>query len=164
MTTDQEVRAMNKLPHIPTALLLSTTLTTVMVTIHHVFRLGPEFLAPAAVLIAAPLVTMRWLSTRGSRSALSSLVFVNGFIFVWFGLVDGIFDHVFKAIGLENMTLLPGGEADMVETYYSLGSQGANAAFYEGTGLIQALASLAMLYLTYRFVQQQWRSAHALAL
>lgn len=154
---------MNKLPHIPNALLLSTTLTTVMVTIHHVFRLGPAFLVPAAVLIAAPLVTMRWLASRGSRSALSSLVFVNGFIFVWFGLVDGILDHVFKALGLENVTLLPGGEAEVVETYYSLGSQGANAAFYDGTGIIQALASLAMLYLTYRLVREQWRSVHARA-
>ena len=154
---------MTKMPHISTALLLSTTLTTIMVTIHHVFRLGPEVLVPGAVLIAAPLVAMRWLASKGSRSALSSLVFVNGFIFVWFGLVDGIFDHVFKALGLANMTLLPGGEADIVETYYSLGSQGTNAAFYDGTGIIQALASLAMLYFTYRLVREQWRSVHALA-
>ena len=115
------------------------------------------------MLIAAPLMTMRWLASRGSRSALSSLVFLNGFIFVWFGLVDGILDHVFKALGLENVTLLPGGEAEVVETYFSLGSPGANAAFYEGTGIIQALASLAMLYLTYRLVQGQWRSVHAVA-
>lgn len=132
-----------------------------MVSIHHIFRLGPEVIIPAIVVVALPLVLMRWFSQGRSRRALWSLAVVNGLVFLWFGFIDGLLDHILKAVGLQNMTILPGGEAEVVDTFYSLGSPAATTLFYEGTGIVQAVASFAMLFFTVLLVVKFMKSTTA---
>ncbi|WP_265521678.1 hypothetical protein [Oerskovia flava] len=135
--------------------LWSTTATTALVTIHHVFRLGPELIVPGLLLVALPILLLLWMRARGSLLATGLLGALVALMFFWFGIVDGVIDHVFKAVGLEHVTLLPGGGAEVVATYYSLGSTSASAAFYEGTGVVQAVASMVMLGVAAALVASQ---------
>lgn len=135
--------------------LVSTTVTTIAVAVHHIFRLGPELIIPSAILVSLPVVLL--VVARARRSLVVSAVFAAlvALIFIWFGVVDGVLDHLLKALGLENLTVLPGGEAEVVATYYSLGSPETSAAFYEATGLVEALASIVMLGFTAAFLASQ---------
>lgn len=132
--------------------LISTTAATVSVSVHHIFRLGPELIIPGIVLVLLPIVLLLWARARSSIAATSIFAVLVALIFVWFGVVDGILDHVFKAVGLKHVTLLPGGEAELVDTVYSLGDAATSAAFYEATGLVEAAASIAMLIFAAAFV------------
>ena len=73
-------------------------------------------------------------------------------------MLDGILDHVLKALGADNVTVLPGSDAHVVATVYSLWSPEASNLFYEGTGLVQAAASVAMIALTVRLVVEYIRA------
>ncbi|HXD11276.1 MAG TPA: hypothetical protein VN653_14515, partial [Anaerolineales bacterium] len=69
-------------------------------------------------------------------------------MFLWFGVIDGFLDHVFKAIGLQNTTFLPGGEAEVVQTALALWSPAAGNIFYESTGVLTFVVGVfAMGYL-----------------
>lgn len=133
--------------------LISTTVTAVATSVHHVYRLGLEFLAPAIILVAVPYALIGWFRSSASRTALWSYVLLNGLVFLWFGFVDGFLDHVLKALGLQNMTFLPGGDEDVVETVFSLWSPAAGEALYEGTGVLTFAASLIAVYYCYRLVR-----------
>lgn len=139
--------------------LVSTTVATIAVSVHHVFRLGPELIVPGIVLVALPIALLLWIRARSSHLATGLFAALVALIFTWFGVVDGLLDHLLKAIGLENLTILPGGEAEVVATYYSLGSRGTSAAFYEGTGLVEAIASIVMLGFTVALVASRAASA-----
>jgi len=76
-------------------------------------------------------------------------------IFIWFGFVDGFLDHVLKALGLQHTTLLPGGEATVVSTVYSLWSPEAGNLFYEGTGILEFALSAIAIYHGYRLLRSQ---------
>jgi hypothetical protein len=132
---------------------LSITATTVATSVHHFYRLGFEVLLPALVVIALPLVLMWWLRSSGSRVALWSYAVVNGLVFFWFGFIDGFLDHVLKALGLQNTTFLPGSEAEVVQTVFSLWSPQAGHVFYEGTGVLTAVAGFVAVYFCYRLVR-----------
>ena len=132
--------------------LVVTTTATIAVAVHHIFRLGPELIIPGIVLVAMPIALMLWARKRASMVPTALFAVLAGLIFVWFGVIDGLLDHVFKAVGLDHVTLLPGGEAELVATFYTLGDAVTSAAFYEVTGLIEAVASFAMLALTVAFV------------
>ena len=89
----------------------------------------------------------------GRPLALWSFSATNGIIFAWFGFIDGFLDHVLKALGLNHTTVLPGGEADVVTTVYSLWSPEAGNLFYEGTGVLTFLGSVVALYYNYRVLR-----------
>jgi hypothetical protein len=110
--------------------------TTVATSVHRFYRLGFEVLVPALVIIALPLGLMWWLVSSGRKFALWSYVVVKALVIFWFAFVDGFLDHVLKAFGLQNTTFLPGSEAEVVETVYSLWSPQAGNLFYEGTGVL----------------------------
>lgn len=129
---------------------ISTTVTTVATSVHHVYRLGLEFLIPATILIALPYALIGGFRSSGSRMALWSYVLLNGLVFLWFGFVDGFLDHVLKALSLQNMTFLPGGDEDVVETVFSLWSPAAGQLLYEGTGGLTFAASVIAVYYSYR--------------
>ena len=76
-------------------------------------------------------------------------------IFAWFGFIDGFLDHVLKALGLQHTTLLPGGEATVVPTVYSLWSPEAGNLFYEGTGILEFALSAIAIYHCYRLLRFQ---------
>jgi hypothetical protein len=51
-------------------------------------------------------------------------------------------------VGLENVTFLPGSEANVIATAYALWSQEASTVFYESTGLLSAILAFATLITT----------------
>jgi hypothetical protein len=122
--------------------------------IHHVFRLGPELILPsvtAAVLAVALIYLFRRTGRNGFAIAYAVLA---GLVVLWFGILDGFFDHVLKSVGMENVTFLPGSEAAIVATVYQLWSVESSAAFYEGTGIVSAILALPTTIFTAMFLAQ----------
>src|SRR5262245_42969048 len=135
--------------------LISITLTSIITAIHHIYRLGLDLLLPAAIIVLLPYVLMRWFKQTGNKAALWAYGLLTSLIVVWFGIIDGFLDHVMKALGLQNTTFLPGGEAEVVKTVFSLWSPEAGYVFYEGTGILTFIASVFAVYYGYRFIQAQ---------
>lgn len=121
---------------LPLLTLVSSVATVALTAAHHIFRLGLEMAVPAVIMVLV-LAGSMWAFVRTRRrSALWVYTAANVLIFVWFGLVDGFLDHVLKAVGLANVTVLAGSEAEVVETVYSLWSPAAGNLFYELTGVL----------------------------
>jgi hypothetical protein len=139
--------------------LISLTTAAAVAAVHHVYRLGPEVLIPALIITALPSVLLRHYRTSGSRLALWSYAGLTSLIFLWFGIIDGLLDHVLKALGLQHTTLLPGGEATVVRTALSLWSPGAGNLFYEGTGVLEFAFSIVAMYYSYRLLRARSTSS-----
>lgn len=135
--------------------LISLTAAAAVASIHHVYRLGPAVLIPAAIITVLPYLLLRRYRSSGSRLALWSYAGLAALIFAWFGFIDGFLDHVLKALGLQHTTLLPGGEATVVPTVYSLWSPEAGNLFYEGTGILEFALSAIAIYHCYRLLRFQ---------
>jgi hypothetical protein len=135
--------------------------TGLLTSAHHIFRLGPEVLVAAVLVTVVPYALLRWYRASGRNAVLAAATAVNVLVFVWFGFLDGFLDHVLKAVGLENVTILPGGEADVVATYFALWSPAAGDAFYEVTGVLTFIASAATLVLNILLVRAARRLAPA---
>jgi hypothetical protein len=133
--------------------LIAVAAMTVVTSIHHVYRLGLEVLVPALVLIALPVLLLRWQRRSGRRIALWAYAGLNLLTFSWFAFVDGFLDHVIKALGLQNTTFLPGGDAETVPTVFHLWSPQAGDLFYEGTGILTFALGLVAIGLTAAFVR-----------
>ena len=58
-----------------------------------------------------------------------------------------------KALGLQHTTLLPGGEAAVVPTVYSLWSPEAVNLFYEGTEILESALTAIAIYHCYRLLR-----------
>ncbi len=144
--------------------LISATAMMAFTSIHHIFRLGYGLVIPSIVLTALPYLLMRWYAASKHTAILKSYLLFNALMFTWFGLIDGFLDHVVKALGLENVTFLPGGEAEVVKTALSLWSPAAGNIFYEGTGILTFLAgTFAMIHLV-RMIQTKHATDTAMAL
>lgn len=138
--------------------LISITLTATVTTIHHVFRDGLGLLVPGGIIILLPYVLMRWYAQNGNKWPVWIYGLYNAMIIVQFGVVDGFLDHVLKALGFSHLTFLPGGDAEVVKTFFSLWSPQAGNIFYEGTGILTFVGSFfATLYL-YQFIRVLSRS------
>jgi hypothetical protein len=135
--------------------LVSITLTSIITDIHHIYRLGFAVLLPAALIVVLPYVLMRWYKHTGKKAALWAYGSLASVIVVWFGVIDGFLDHVLKALGLQNTTFLPGGDAEVVKTVFSLWSPEAGNIFYEGSGILTFIASVFAVYYAIRFIQAQ---------
>jgi hypothetical protein len=133
--------------------LISLTAAAAVASVHHVYRLGPEVLIPAVIITVLPYLLLRRYRSSRSRLALWSYAGLAALIFIWFGFIDGFLDHVLKALGLQHTTLLPGGEADVVSTFYSLGSPEAGNLFYEGTGILEFFLSAMAIYHCHRLLR-----------
>jgi len=148
---------MSKLAPHPSArpALISLTAAAAVASVHHVYRLGPEVLIPAVIITVLPYLLLRRHRSSGSGLALWSYAGLAALIFIWFGFIDGFLDHVLKALGLQHTTLLPGGEAPVVPTFYSLWSLEAGNLFYEGTGVLEFALSVMAVYHSYRLLRSQ---------
>jgi hypothetical protein len=135
--------------------LIWITTTVVITSIHHIYRLGLEVLIPALIMTILPYMLMRRFQQTKSKVVLWVYGLFNALIFLWFGFIDGFLDHVIKALGLQNLTILPGGEAEVVQTVFSLWSPEAGNLFYEGTGVLTFIASLFAMYYLYKVVRTQ---------
>jgi hypothetical protein len=133
--------------------LISITLTAIITTTHHVFRDGLGLLVPGGILILLPVVLMRWFTQTGNKWPVWIYGLYNVLIIVQLGMIDGFLDHVLKALGLSHLTFLPGGDAEVVQTVFSLWSPQAGNIFYEGTGILTFVGSVfATLYL-FQFIR-----------
>jgi hypothetical protein len=133
--------------------LVAVVAMTVVTSIHHIYRLGLEVLVPALVLIALPVLLLRWQRRSGKRVALWAYAGLSLSIFSWFAFLDGFLDHVIKALGLQNTTFLPGGDAETVPTVFHLWSTQAGDLFYEGTGILTFALGLVAMGFTAAFVR-----------
>lgn len=135
----------------------AAVVTGVLTSVHHVFRLGPEVLPAAVLVTVGPYLLLRWYRVSGRKRVLTAATVANVLVFVWFGFIDGFLDHVLKAVGLQHVTILPGGEAESVATYYALWSPAAGDVFYEGTGVLTFITSTLTLVFNARLVQAAHR-------
>lgn len=135
--------------------LVSITLTAVITSIHHIYRLGLGLLVPAVIVILLPYVLMWWYKRTEKTSILWAYGSLTALIFTWFGIIDGFLDHVMKALGLQNTTFLPGGEAEVVKTVFSLWSPAVGNIFYEWTGILTFIVGVVAVYYCYKFVQTE---------
>jgi hypothetical protein len=128
---------------------LATLLATVAMTgIHHIYRFGPDLIAPVLMGLILPVVLI-YLLERTRRNVFAAVYAVYvGLIVFWFGFLDGFLDHVLKVSGVENLTFLPGSEEAIVATYYQFGSLEVSAAIYEWTGVLSAVLALATTVFT----------------
>jgi len=140
--------------------LISITLTAIITSTHHVFRDGLGLLVPGGIIILLPYVLMRWFTQTGNKWPVWIYGLYNVLIIVQLGVIDGFLDHVLKALGLSHLTFLPGGDAEVVQTVFSLWSPQAGNIFYEATGILTFVGSVfATLYL-FQFI---WGLSHGTA-
>jgi len=142
--------------------LLSITLTSIITSIHHIYRLGFGLLVPTIIVTLLPYVLMRWFTHTGNKGVLWAYGLLTSLIFIWFGIIDGFLDHVMKALGFQNTTFLPGGDAEVVKTVFSLWSPEAGHFFYEWTGILTFIVGVFAMYYGYKFIQVQRPRAHTL--
>lgn len=133
--------------------LVAVVAMTVVTSVHHIYRLGPDVVVPALVLIVLPVLLLRWQRRSGRGAALWAYAGLNLLTFGWFAFVDGFLDHVVKALGLENTTFLPGGDEETVPTVFHLWSARAGDLFYEGTGILTFALGLLAMGFTVAFVR-----------
>ncbi|MCU0464141.1 MAG: hypothetical protein MUF38_06190 [Anaerolineae bacterium] len=132
--------------------LIAITITGILTTIHHVYRLGLEVLPMFALITALPFAVL-WLHQKlNQRWMLWLYAALNTLIFVAFGFMDGFLDHVIKALGLQNITFLEGSDAEVVETVFSLWSPEAGYIFYEWTGIATFVVSVVAMVYTARML------------
>jgi hypothetical protein len=135
--------------------LVSITITSLVTTIHHVYRMGFEVLIPFSIITILPIVAIQLYRHREQRWILWGYGFLNTVIFVWFGFIDGFLDHTLKALGIQNVTFLEGSDEAVVKTAFSLGSPELSNFFYEVTGVITFIASVVAIYYTYQLLHKK---------
>ena len=135
----------------------SLTLTLAATGIHHIFRLGTELIPVTLAAMAVPWLLLFAYDRFRHWAALVAYAAYAALIVFWFGIVDGFMDHVLKVLGMENLTLLPGSEAEVVATVYALWSPAATYWFYEGSGVVSFLLSLAAAGYTVMFLAAAFR-------
>lgn len=133
------------------------TLTATLVTtgIHHIFRLGAELIVPTLIAMALGIVLWALYSRTRRFALLSAYGLFTALVVFWFGFLDGFLDHVVKAAGFDNITFLPGSEAEVVATAMQLWSQQATTAFYEVTGILSAIMALLTAVTTGAFIYRE---------
>ena len=133
--------------------LLSIMLTVTASAAHHVYRDGLRDIVLWVLMIFFPYALMRWFTHSGKQWLAWAYVLYNVMIITQFGVVDGFLDHTLKAFGLPHLTLLPGGEAEVVKTVFSLWSPQAGNIFYEATGVLTFIGSVVATVSLYRFIR-----------
>ena len=128
--------------HAATWSVLSIMLTATASAVHHVYRDGLGQLVLWVLIIVLPYTLMRWFTRSGKQWLVWTYVLYNVVVITQFGIVDGFLDHTLKALGFPHLTFLPGGEAEVVKTVFSLWSPQAGNMFYEGTGVLTFIGSV----------------------
>ena len=141
--------------------LVSITLTGIIATLHHVYRLGFHLLVPGAAIILLPYLLMLWFKRAGNKAALWAYGLLNAFVILGLGFVDGFLDHtVLFSQTLAYNILLPlhGGDPETVEKVFSLLPPAPVDAFLESTGVLTFIVSLFALYYGYKFIKGTWKN------
>jgi ABC-type branched-subunit amino acid transport system substrate-binding protein len=124
--------------------LVSIVATSIVATVHHIYKLGPGAFLLGAVIIVLPIALMLWFRKTSSSAALISYGLMNVWIIVGFGLVDGLWDHTLK-IYLGNFLL------SNYSYYFSWSPIGGFP--FEATGILESVGSLFAAYYGYKFLR-----------
>jgi hypothetical protein len=135
--------------------IVSLVTTLVATGVHHIFRLGIGLAVPTLIAFVLAIALWGLYSKTRRLTLLAAYGVFTALVVFWFGFLDGFLDHVVKAAGLENITFLAGGEADIVPTVMQLWSQEASTAFYEGTGILSAILALVTAVSTGVFIYRE---------
>lgn len=144
-----------RLAHVSITTLIATLVAT---GIHHIFRLGPGLIVPTFIGIGLAIALWVLYSRTRKVGVLAGYGAFTALVVFWFGFLDGFLDHVVKAAGLDNITFLPGGDAEVVATALQLWSQDSGTAFYEGTGVLSAILALLAAVATAAFIYVELRA------
>lgn len=132
---------------------IMTLVATLIVTGgHHIFRLGPALIIPTVIGIVLAIGLWTLYGRTRKVGLLAGYGVFTALVVFWFGFLDGFLDHVVKAMGLDNVTFLPGSDAEVVATALQLWSQDASTAFYEGSGILSAILALLAAMATGAFI------------
>lgn len=133
--------------------LASLTLMMIVNSIHHVIRLGYGLVIPAIILTLLPYALLRWYAQTRNTAIMKTYSFYGALMFLWFGFIDGFMDHMVKALGFQNTTFLPGGQAEVVQTALSFWSPQVTNVLYEGTGILTSVIGIFAMYYLVRMIQ-----------
>ena len=124
--------------------LASVVTTSIITTVHHIYKLGPGAFGLGAVIIALPIVLLLWFEKTRSSAALVGYGLVNVWIIIGFGLVDGLWDHTLK-LYLGNFLL------SNYSHYFSWSPVGSFP--FEAAGILASIGSMFAAYFGYKFLR-----------
>jgi len=134
--------------------LVSTVLTGILTSIHHVYEIGFGAIILALVVVVLPMLSMWRFRQTGSRVALWVYRLLTAWLVIGFGLVDGLWNHTIKPLGFQLHALLSlhGGGTKAVE-------KAVDGNFiYEGAGILTFVASMFAAYYGYKFIRTSKQS------
>jgi ABC-type branched-subunit amino acid transport system substrate-binding protein len=123
--------------------LLSVVLTGVVITINHLYSLGPGAFGLGAVLLVVPAALLWWYRNTKSPVAFIGYLLMNAWIVIGFGLLKGLWASTLK--------VFLGSLLASVSTAFprpTLGTYG-----FEASGILTFVGSLFVAYYAYRLIQ-----------
>lgn len=129
--------------------LMSTIVTASLTSIHHAYEIGFAAVILVLLFIVAPIVLMRGFRNTGTKGFLWAYGLLNTWLVVGLGLVDGLWNHTIRPLGVQLHTLLSlhGGGTKVVEKAFE------GNFIYEGTGVLTFIASMFAAYYGYKFIR-----------
>ena len=76
--------------------LLSVTLTSVLTTIHHYYKLGNGAFILGAIIIGLPVIFLNWFRKTKAVVPFILYILMNAWIIIGFGIIDGFWDSTIK--------------------------------------------------------------------
>lgn len=125
--------------------LLSVTLAGIFALIHRYYELGSVTLIFIFLVVIFPSILVLWFKHSRNRVALWIYGLISLGIVIVFGLVDGLFNHIFGLLGRYMSFLfrnLHGGNLPLPRFNIIL----------EGTAILTFVASMFVLYYNHRFI------------
>ncbi len=123
--------------------LLSVMLTAVVITVNHLYSLGPRALALGAILLVVPAALLWWFRNTRSTPALVGYLLMNLWIVLGFGLIKGLWEST--------LPVFLGTVLAAVSTRFPRPTLGPVP--FELTGILSFIGSLFVLYYAYRLMQ-----------
>ena len=123
--------------------LLSVLLTAVMITVNHLYSLGPKALGLGAVLLLVPAVLLRWFRDTKSPVAFVGYLVMNLWIVVGFGLLKGFWGIT--------LPLFLGTLLAALSTTFPKPTLGVYG--FEASGILMFYGSLFIAYYAYKLIQ-----------
>ncbi len=122
--------------------LMSVMLTAVIITINHLYVLGPKAFGLGAVLLAGPAALLWWFRNTKSPVAFAGYLLMNLWIVVGFGLIKGL-------SGI-TLPLYIGAGLARFSTAYPRPTFGPYG--FEASGILMFIGSLFVAYYGYRLI------------
>src|SRR6266566_9078330 len=122
--------------------LLSVTVTAVLITVNHLYPLGPKALGLGAVLVVVPTALLWWFRTTRSRVPFAGYLLMSLWIVVGFGLIKGLWKST--------LPVFVGTLLTSVSTSFPRPTLGPVP--FELSGILTFIGSLFVLYYGYRLL------------